>query len=263
MSIVVPRAVRAGVGLHSGEHAMAKPKTAATANRRVAKVRFDQGIDPVITCVNRSTNKELRAGFRHIVAALQRFLDDCFVPVWGTTAHLKIAARPKRGTWTLVFLDHADPDDDQGYHELTLHNLPLSRVFVTTTIRQGDKVSVTACHELCEMLVDPAINLWADNGRSTSYAYEVCDPVEEDEFDVDGVLMSNFVLPAYFEAFRKPRSTKFDYLGLLKAPLTLRPGGYVTTNSRGKTRDRFGSPAKRKRFMAEDRRYHRSEFRKG
>jgi hypothetical protein len=29
-------------------------------------------------------------------------------------------------------------------------------------LRNNDKVSVTACHEVCEMLIDPAINMWAD-----------------------------------------------------------------------------------------------------
>jgi len=37
--------------------------------------------------------------------------------------------------------------------------LPLSKVFVKSTRAVGQKVSVTACHELAEMLVDPAINL--------------------------------------------------------------------------------------------------------
>ena len=41
------------------------------------------------------------------------------------------------------------------------------------------------------------------------------DPVEEDIFLVDGIEMSNFVHPAWFEPFKHPPGTKFDHLGLL------------------------------------------------
>jgi hypothetical protein len=37
--------------------------------------------------------------------------------------------------------------------------LPLSKVFVKTTLADGELVSVSASHELVEMLVDPAINM--------------------------------------------------------------------------------------------------------
>jgi hypothetical protein len=93
---------------------------------------------------------------------LQRFLDECFVPIWGTPAKLVKATKPSSGAWTIVFLDDADTEEALGYHDLTKDGLPLSKVFVKTTLEAGDKVSVTACHELAEMMVDPAINLWVD-----------------------------------------------------------------------------------------------------
>jgi hypothetical protein len=55
-------------------------------------------------------------------------------------------------------------------------------------------VSVTACHELFEMVIDPLANLWAEAPDGTEYAYEMSDPVEEDTFLVDGIQMSNFVI---------------------------------------------------------------------
>src|SRR5262249_31056630 len=61
--------------------------------------------------------------------------------------------------WAVVFLDDADQPGALAYHDLTPEGLPLSKVFVRTTIQNGDLVSVSASHELVEMLVDPAINM--------------------------------------------------------------------------------------------------------
>src|SRR5262249_59871120 len=119
------------------------------------------------------------------------------------------------------------------------------QVFVESTIKAGDKVSTSACHELAEMLVDPGCNLWSDGPRSTMWAYEVCDPVEEDEFLIDGVYMSDFVCPAYFELFRvnARKTTNYDYMNKLKKPFSLRPGGYMEIRHRGRVQERWGSTA--------------------
>jgi len=60
------------------------------------------------------------------------------------------------------------------------------------------------------MVIDPIANLWAQATNRTQYAYEMCDPVEEDTFMVDGIKMSNFVHPSWFEPFKHPRGTKFE-----------------------------------------------------
>ena len=96
----------------------------------------------------------------------------------------------------------------------------------------------------------------------TSYAYEMCDPVEEDIFMVDGIAMSNFVYPSWFEPFKHPPKTKYDHLGKLKKPFSMTKGGYVIIKRNGRVKEHFGSPAKAKRFAKENRTDHRSEFRK-
>ena len=42
---------------------------------------------------------------------------------------------------------------------------------------------------------------------------EVCDAVEEETFNIDGIAMSDFVFPAYFDIFRlkRPGSAHIDY----------------------------------------------------
>jgi hypothetical protein len=230
-------------------------------NRKVVMAAFDRGQVPRIACISKAT-VGLGVDFDRLVSALQKFLDAHFVPVWGTPATLVQAARPLAGAWSLVFLDDADAANALGYHDLTKNGLPLAKVFVKTTLAARQKVSVTACHELAEMIVDPAINLWADGPNASLYAYEMCDAVEEDEFAIDGIAMSNFVYPAYFEGFRGARSTQFDHLDLLMRPFELRKGGYALVRRGDKVTQIFGSPAKARRFAQEDRTLHRSEYRK-
>jgi hypothetical protein len=79
-----------------------------------------------------------------------------------------------------VYLDNADAAGALGYHDITKDGQPVCKVFVETTIAAHELVSVTASHELFEMVIDPVANLWAQGGDRTEYAYEMCDPVEED-----------------------------------------------------------------------------------
>ena len=97
--------------------------------------------------------------FDALVAALQKYVDSHFAPVWGTPAWVVRSDGFVAGAWAMAFLDSADVQNALGYHDLTPDGLPLSKVFVQTTVQAGQKVSVTASHELAEMLVDPAINL--------------------------------------------------------------------------------------------------------
>jgi hypothetical protein len=59
----------------------------------------------------------------------------------------------------MVFLDDADQPGALAYHDPTPDGLPQAKVFVKTTLENRNLVSVSASHELVELLVDPAINL--------------------------------------------------------------------------------------------------------
>ena len=150
--------------------------------QKIVMAAFDRGQLPAIACINNAT-APLGVDFPALVAALQKFVDAYFAPVWGTPAKLARADDFVAGAWAMVFLDNADVQDALGYHDLTPDGLPLSKIFVQTTVQAGQKVSVTASHELAEMLVDPAINLCATGPRDLIYAYETADAVEEEEND--------------------------------------------------------------------------------
>jgi hypothetical protein len=222
---------------------------------------FNQGEVPTIACFNRAKTP-LGVGFNALIAAMQIYVDQHVAPVWGTPAKLVKTQGFIKNAWAVVFLDDADQPDALAYHDLTPEGLPLAKVFVRTTIKNGDKVSVSASHELVEMLVDPAINLMTTGpDPKIIYAYESADPVEQLNFDVNGIPMSDFVYPAFFENFHKPGSVKFDHLNKVKKPFQILSGGYQIIFKSGKWSQTYGSAAKKKQFAREDRRGHRSQQR--
>ena len=196
------------------------------------------------------------------VPALQKQVTRDVAPVWGVPADLLFVGtgkKPPAGYWWLAVLDNSDEAGALGYHDMTPDGLPLGKVFAGTDKLFGLSWTCTASHELLEMLVDPAINLTAfvetefdqnENTVTRAYAYEVCDPCEADAdgYKIDGVLVSDFVYPAWFEPFRKKGSTKFDQRGLLKEPFSLRPGGYMSVYdvSSGSGWQQLDAPGERK-----------------
>lgn len=223
---------------------------------------FNQGQVPTIACFNKATTP-LGVDFNALIAAMQAYVDQHIVPVWGTPAKLIKSAGYVKGAWAMVFLDNADQPGALAYHDLTPDGLPQSKVFVKTTLDNHDLVSVSASHELVEMLVDPAINMMTTGpDPKLVYAYESADPVEALSFNVNGIAMSDFVYPAYFEAFHKAGSVQFDRLKKVNKPFQILSGGYQIILKNGKWSQVFGSASKKKRFAHEDRRGHRSEQRR-
>lgn len=223
---------------------------------------FNQGEFPIIACFNKAT-VSLGVDFDALIAALQVYVDKYVAPVWGTPAKLIKTRGFRKGMWAMVFLDYAGRADAEAFHDLTPDGLPLAKIFVKTTLKAGDLVSVSASHELVEMLVDPATNMMTTGPHKRSmYAYESADPVEELSFPVNGIQMSNFVYPAYFEIFHKRNSVRFDHMKRVHQPFQVLPGGYQSIFKNRKWDTIFGSSAKKKRFAKEDRRGHRSEQRK-
>jgi hypothetical protein len=178
-----------------------------------------------------------------VVAALQKQVTNDFRPVWGTDAELSIVpkgAQPPSGSWWLVLLDDSDQANALGYHDLTSEGLPIGKVFAASDLKAGTSWTVTASHELLEMLGDPNINLTVfvqnTNTAGILYAYEVCDACEDDSlgYQIDNILVSDFVYPSWFESFRTEGSTQFDRVNKIQTPFQLLTNGYIgvfTVNS--------------------------------
>jgi hypothetical protein len=86
---------------------------------------------------------------------------------------------------------------------------------------------VTLSHELLEVLADPWINWYAQGPDGKVYALEVCDAVEADElgYMIDGVLLSDFITPSWFEPTQADR---VDFKQRISKPLQLASGGYIS-----------------------------------
>jgi hypothetical protein len=200
-----------------------------------APVERLKNVGPTIALVNVSsvvTNQELSA----CVAALQIQMDRDFAPAWKTTCNLIMI--PSGGTvppdsWVLYIMDTSDQAGALGYHDLTNEGYPVGKVFAKDDIKYGLSWTVTVSHELVEMVIDPYIQntvfSQATNTTGTLFAIEVADPCEADQFGylINGVLVSDFVYPTWFEDFRAPNSTKFDHMHVINAPLQLAAGGYI------------------------------------
>lgn len=178
------------------------------------------------------------------VLALQQQVTRDFAPRWNTDCQLVIAGKPNVGDEVIFLMDDADQAGALGYHTLQ-HNAPVGFVFVKTTLQAGDAWQATLSHELLEQLVDPWVNAAAVarwSGRAAALAMEVADPVENDEYVINGVRVSNFVLPTWFLTGLPPGPV--DFLGKLSFSLTLRPGGYQSYSFDLRSwRQSFGSQA--------------------
>lgn len=217
---------------------------------------FDQGITPTVMCLNKSKvpYKQWGAGpdFPSFIAALQAFAD-LFKQFWGVGCKLQVADALQAGSWGMVFTDNANVANALGYHDTTPDGMPLMHNFVQTTIMDGEQISVTGSHELAEALADPCINLCAVGPRGLIYGYEVCDAVEQQRFALNGMNMSDFQLPAWFEGYTRK---KYDYLGKCTKPFQLLAGGYMPVMRGGqwsqiffKEREKLVSPLRRRRVF--------------
>jgi hypothetical protein len=192
----------------------------------------------VINAGSLLTDEQVQA----VVPALQTQVTRDFFPPWGVDADLDFVPKgqaPPAAHWWLVVADDSDQAGALGYHDMTPDGLPQGNVFAGTDLQFGTQWTVTASHELLEMLADPAINLTAltmtafdvgQNSVGRLYSYEVCDACEADQdgYTIDGVLVSDFVFPAWFESFRQTGSTQFDHQLRITDPFQLLPGGYIS-----------------------------------
>ena len=104
--------------------------------RGMIRARFDKGQIPTIACFNKAT-VPLGIELDTMLRALQKFVDRCVVPVWGTPAKLVESTGFVRKAWALVFLDDVDQPGALAYHDLTPDGLPISKVFTASSLKSG------------------------------------------------------------------------------------------------------------------------------
>ena len=195
-------------------------------------------LNPKITIINESHTLS-DEDVEKTISALQRQVSEHFAPAWGLDADLNFVAKGQQrptSSWWIVILDDSDQAGRLGYHDLTPEGMPIGKVFAKADLDNHLSWTVTMSHEILEMIIDPELNLtvFAQDGPTTGklYAYEVCDPVEDDQYGyaIDGVMVSNFVLPTYFEPTTHGvgQAALYDHCGHLSGPAPmLLSGGFL------------------------------------
>jgi hypothetical protein len=169
------------------------------------------------------------AELQQYAAALQQQVDNDLAPAWNVRANISTPVAGDAippGTWPIRIVDSLSGAggvhlDDQGQ--------PYAEVV------NDDRLSITISHELLEMLVDPsgtrlmqAPDLDPDSDQhQVGYLVEVCDPCEVYSYPIDGVPVSDFILPSFYE----PNAVgPVDFLGILAGPLPqeLPQGCYIS-----------------------------------
>lgn len=189
-------------------------------------------------------DEEVHAAIR----AINRQIAEDFEPYWSFGATLRLEGRTTatpskislpdmRGDGILYLWDSADVEDALGYHEANHRGIPYGFVFTQLSEQLGEPWTVTLSHEALEMLGDPQANLLVQGphpdhpDQVVFHWFEMCDAVQGEHYDIDGVKVSNFVLPLYFTEDNEA-GARNDFLGRKFGGKTLgsfgvNPGGYV------------------------------------
>jgi hypothetical protein len=202
----------------------------------------------LISVVNHTSEKLSDEAVQEGIRAVNRQIAHDFSPHWHLGGELRLEGAvgkdpdeehvPElRGDAILYLWDDVDVEDALGYHDRTARGIPFGFVFTELVKQLGEPWTVTFSHEALELIADPEVNLLvagphpADPNREVFHWYEMCDAVQDERYKVDGVEVSNFLLPLYFTASAE-LGGRNDFLGRLTQGKPLRsfginPGGYI------------------------------------
>lgn len=168
-----------------------------------------------------------------VSAALQKQASRDLAPVWEVSATVdsfgKLEDVPL-GYWPLIVMDNIDVDA-AGVHE-DKDGQPFALITASTVV---DQWSLTASHEMLEMLVDPfGKRLVASDSPKKgqgriSVLVEVCDPCEsaENGYRANSVLVSDFYTPNFLDPVAAA-GVRYSFRGGIKQPRQVLRGGYLS-----------------------------------
>jgi hypothetical protein len=206
--------------------------------------------NPVLRWLNHSTS----VTDDNVVAVMEAIREQVhadFGPIWHTGCREQFAGAVAQSDWVIEILDNADVQGALGYHDLE-SGRPWMKVFAQTCAEYGVAWSSCASHEVLEALADPYIDRTIQTKSSTFTAIEVCDPCETITYNVNGIEVSDFVTPRWFDD-QAPFSL-YDFQGKISAALQLLPGGYIgewTPNRGWGSRNAEGAVAREHRKRRE------------
>lgn len=162
-----------------------------------------------------------------VARAINKQLKRDVAPVWDVVVSVTNSTSPGvQCDATMIITDELPEGDGYlGYHDRDENGLPYGYVFRKVSEQYGENWTVTLSHEVLEMLMDPFANITARTTIRKKLAwvwYELSDPVQADTYTIDGVEVSDFVLPGYFMP-----GIGGSFLTPDLKPFSVRPGGYL------------------------------------
>jgi hypothetical protein len=205
----------------------------------------------IISIINHSNGVLTDADIQKVIRAINRQIKEDYEPYWSLGATLRLeghtAQKPEkqsaadmRGDAVIYLWDKSDVEGAIGYHDLNNKGIPFGFVFLDIAAELGEEWSVTLSHEALELVGDPEVNLLvagphpdpAQQNRDVFHWYEMCDAVQSETYSIDGILVSNFILPLYFTGGDE-FDGRNDFLGTVTGANSvlksfgINPGGYV------------------------------------
>lgn len=181
----------------------------------------------IISTINRS--KRLSdEDILPVIRAINRQIQEDFYPYWSLSASLRLEGKidakvdkntlsDMRGDAVLYLADEADMEDALGYHHSNFRGIPYGFVFMDVCARLKENWTVTLSHEALELIGDMQGNLLVQGPHPNNpkkevfHWFELCDAVQSQTYRIDGIEVSNFVLPAYF-TLTEEEGSRNDFL---------------------------------------------------
>jgi hypothetical protein len=182
-----------------------------------------------------------------VLAACQLQSQRDFAPFWQSQGILSLLDSIADDGPNIAILESADVQGALGDHDVTSKGHPIGKIFVKETLQDGVSISSVISHEFLEMLGDLMADQVAKGPNNVIYALEDCDAVEQESYKIDGIEVSNFVTPSWFDP-KAPAGTQFDFLGNVKQPFHIDAGGYMPVQINGNWTQIFGSEEARARY---------------
>lgn len=166
---------------------------------------------------------------RKIVAAINKQLALHFAPYWAIEAQATVFSSTTLipSGYFPVTIEYDIDEDLGGFHGVDDDGIPFGKV------RYSSKVSYVLSHEILEMVHNPYLKKFRkttgfkENEDDPLYVEEVADATDGKGYLIDGIEVSNFITPDWFNRVHV-ENIKYDFLGLLKRPRELYEGGYIS-----------------------------------
>jgi hypothetical protein len=199
----------------------------------------------IVSVINLTTGKLTDEAIQSAIRAVNRQINEDFIPYWGFGGQLRLegksnrkrsnATSDMRGDAVLYLCGDVKNSGVDGYHDKTYRGIPYGVVYLELAQLLNEAWTVTLSHEALELIGDPESNLLVQGPhprfpqRSVFHWFEMCDAVQDEQYELDGIAVSNFVLPLYFTSSAE-HGGRNDFLGTTVAGKNLRsfgvnPGG--------------------------------------